>query len=596
MPISNPKPTPNSHKKRIVISFLGTVLDAGLGKKRHNKWRPNVAIHQHDLDVAGVELFVGAEFMELANKVTSDIHAINPDVQVNAVPMPLTNPWDFSEVYEKLSDWASTYPFDTDNYEYLTHITTGTHVAQICLFLLVERCQIPSLLLQTSPPKRQHDDLADGKDKDKDRFKPKNASDVKGSYETIDLTLARYDVLQGRLAKARDTAQSYLKSGIATRNVAFNVMIAQIEQVALGSNLPILLTGATGAGKSMLARRIYELKKARHLLQGDFVDVNCATLKGDGAMSALFGHRKGAFTGAVSARLGYLATAHKGLLFLDEIGELGADEQAMLLTALEEKRFYPLGSDTPVASEFTLIAGTNRDLRADVAAGTFRGDLYARINIWHYQLPALADRREDIEPSIAHILAVASTELGRTCRFDKQGLAVYLDFALSERALWRGNFRELSASILRLATLATGGVIGVKLVQGEIERLLWEWQDADSKTMSESIAFSSTYNNKAYNDKVQAVLDSLDTFDRLQLQAVLDVCRSHDSLASAGRALFDVSRQKRKAVNDSDRLRKYLSKYALHWSDLRPKPNPPPTNPISHLTDTPAPCQSPQAW
>ena len=586
MPISNPKPSPkpspNSHKKRIVISFLGTVLDAGLGKKRHNKWRPNIAIHQHDLNVVGVELFVGAEFRELADKVTSDIHAMNPDVQVNAVPMPLTNPWDFSEVYEKLSDWASTYPFDTDNYEYLTHITTGTHVAQICLFLLVERCQIPSLLLQTSPPKRQHDEHSDSKDKgkdkddnfkdsfkDKDKFKPKNASDVKGSYETIDLTLARYDVLQGRLAKARDTAQSYLKSGIATRSIAFNAMIAQIEQVALGSNLPILLTGATGAGKSMLARRIYELKKARHLLQGDFVDVNCATLKGDGAMSALFGHRKGAFTGAVSARSGYLATAHRGLLFLDEIGELGADEQAMLLTALEEKRFYPLGSDTPVASEFTLIAGTNRDLRADVAAGTFRGDLYARINIWHYQLPALADRREDIEPSIAHILAVASTELGRTCRFDKQGLTLYLDFALSERALWRGNFRELSASILRLATLATGGVIGVKLVQGEIERLLWEWQDANSTTMSEPIATAPTYNDKAYNDKVQAVLDSLDTFDRLQLMAVLDVCRTHDSLASAGRALFDVSRQKRKAVNDSDRLRKYLSKYDLQWSDLR---------------------------
>ncbi len=145
------------HKKRIVISFLGTVLDAGFGKKRHQKWRPNIALHQHGLDIAQVELFVSDKYQRLADVIKDDIHAISPDTQVNCVPMTLTNPWDFSEVYEKLSDWASNYPFDTDTYDYLTHITTGTHVAQICLFLLVERHQIPSLLLQTAPPKRQHD-------------------------------------------------------------------------------------------------------------------------------------------------------------------------------------------------------------------------------------------------------------------------------------------------------------------------------------------------------------------------------------------------------------------------------------------------------
>lgn len=118
------------------------------------------------------------------------------------------------------------------------------------------------------------------------------------------------------------------------------------------------------------------------------MEVNCATLRGDMAYSALFGHKKGAFTGAMTARDGYLLTAHQGVLFLDEIGELGADEQAMLLTALEDKRFYPMGSDTPVHSDFWLIAGTNKDLKACVRAGTFREDLYARINVWQYTLPA----------------------------------------------------------------------------------------------------------------------------------------------------------------------------------------------------------------
>lgn len=122
-------------------------------------------------------------------------------------------------------------------------------------------------------------------------------------------------------------------------------MIEQIEKVAIKSRAPILLNGPTGAGKSFLARRIFELKQARHQFSGAFVEVNCATLRGDTAMSTLFGHVKGAFTGARESREGLLRSANGGMLFLDEIGELGADEQAMLLKAIEEKTFYPFGSD-----------------------------------------------------------------------------------------------------------------------------------------------------------------------------------------------------------------------------------------------------------
>ena len=108
----------------------------------------------------------------------------------------------------------------------------------------------------------------------------------------------------------------------------------------------------------------------------------CATLRGNTAMSTLFGHKKGSYTGATTDRPGLLRTADKGVLFLDEVGELGLDEQAMLLRAIEEKIFYPLGSDTPVKSRFQLICGTNRDLAKEVAEGRFRADLLARINCW----------------------------------------------------------------------------------------------------------------------------------------------------------------------------------------------------------------------
>jgi transcriptional regulatory protein RtcR len=290
-------------KKKVVMGFLGTQLDSGLGSARWEKWRPTVSMAQHeDLVIDRLELMHDARNKPLAERVRDDVIQLSPGTEVCLVEMNLANPWDFGEVYSALYDWMGAYAFDTEREEYWAHITTGTHVAQICLFLLVEARFIPGVLLQTAPPRGRQGQGA-------------------GTYELIDLDLSRYDAINARLAVAQQDAVSFLKSGIATRNPRFNTMIEEIERIAVQSKAPILLTGPTGAGKSMLARRIYELKKSRHQASGGFVDVNCATLHGDGAASTLFGHKKGAFTGAASDRPGLLRTADKGVLFLDEIGE-----------------------------------------------------------------------------------------------------------------------------------------------------------------------------------------------------------------------------------------------------------------------------------
>jgi len=528
-------------KPLTVIGFLGSTLDASkFGPSRWSKWRPSVALAMHeDLRVDRFVLIHAEAHSRLAEYVSEDIGSVSPETTIEHQVINFTDPWDFEEVYGKLLDFARSYPFDPEVEDYLVHITTGTHVAQICLFLLTEANYLPGKLLQTQPAKRADDGGAPGR------------------WNTIDLDLSRYDSIATRFAVASAEGTSFLKSGIETRNDAFNRMIDEIERVALRSKAPILLTGPTGAGKSLLARRIYELKRLKHQLAGPFVEVNCATLKGDGAMSALFGHRKGAFTGAVADRPGLLRAADKGMLFLDEIGELGLDEQAMILRAIEDKRFLPVGSDKEAASEFQLIAGTNRDLGEAVAAGAFRDDLYARLNLWTFQLPGLAERREDIEPNLDFELDRFAEREGDRASFNKEARQRYLAFATAPDARWPGNFRDLAASVTRMATLSPKGRIDVECVEAEIQRLrrLWSGQaDGGAGLLDEVLA--------------PEALAEIDPFDRVQLAETIRICRASRSLSEAGRTLFAASRARRSSANDADRLRKYLGRFGLDWASV----------------------------
>lgn len=522
-------------KRRVVIGFLGTKLDAGTG----NRWRPTLALCRHEtLPVDRLELIHDERADGLAERVKASIAAISPRTEVRSQPMTLRDPWDFEEVYAAMHDFAHGYPFDTEAEDYLVSFTTGTHVAQICWFLLIEARLIPARILQLSPPRNWE-------------------GDSPGGYSVIDIDLSRYDRIATRFRRDREEATSFLKAGIETRNAAFNRMIERIEQVAIRSKAPLLLCGPTGAGKSKLARRIYELKKARRQVAGPFVEVNCATLRGDGAMSALFGHVRGAFTGAAQERAGLLKAADGGVLFLDEIGELGPDEQAMVLRAVEDKRFLPVGADREGASDFQLIAGTNRDLGAAVRTGRFREDLLARLNLWTFTLPGLAERREDIEPNLEFELIRHSEREGAHVTFNREARQRYLAFAVSPEATWPANFRDLGASVTRMATLAPKGRIDEATVADEIAHLRALWTGGSEPP-------------DALADVLDAeALAGLDLFDRVQLAAVVKVCRTSASLSAAGRTLFAASRAEKTSSNDADRLRKYLARFGLDWQGVQ---------------------------
>ena len=574
--------------KTAVIGFLGTTLDNGYNERRWQRWRPTVSLCLHDdMLVDELHLLYSKRDKRLFDIIAADIALVSPDTQVIGHHIKLASPWDFAEVYAELYDFIADFTFD-DNTDYLLHLTTGTHVAQICWFLLVEAGFIPADLIQTSPcPKPEQ-------------------IDPQGRYQIIDLDVSRYDSLRERFEAEKAQHWQTLQANLVTQNAAYQQLICDIEKVAMRSTAPILLMGATGAGKSQLATQIYALKKAsnptagsakakgqRKYTLGKFVEVNCATLRGDVAMSVLFGHVKGAFTGAASSRDGLLKSADGGVLFLDEIGELGLDEQAMLLTALEEQRFYPVGSDVPVSVSFQLMAGTNKDLRQAVADGEFRADLFARLNTWTFFLPSLKDRLEDLPANIDYELARLGSEQQQQYRFEPQARALYEAFATSQEATWQGNFRDLTASMTRLTTLADSNIIRVADVQAEIARLshLWALPNNSSPTLQNSLSNKKAQdqphrdlNNDFNIQQIQtvshavleryveeSVLATIDPFEAVQLAYVIGVCQQHKNQAAAGRYLYSSSREQLKSPNDSDRLRKYLRKFNLKFDQLNEK-------------------------
>uniref|UniRef100_A0A7C1TAI5 Sigma-54-dependent Fis family transcriptional regulator n=1 Tax=Agrobacterium albertimagni TaxID=147266 RepID=A0A7C1TAI5_9HYPH len=228
--------------------------------------------------------------------------------------------------------------------------------------------------------------------------------------------------------------------GSALRNVL------RLAEAVAARDTTVLLCGETGTGKGLLARFIHDASPRR---KGPFVELNCAGLSRELTESELFGHERGAFTGAVERKIGLFEAADGGTLFLDEIGEMDYAVQAKLLNALEQKRFRRLGGVTEIEVNVRLIAATNRDLERDVAAGRFRKDLFYRLSAFSLYLPPLRERREDILPLARHFLAECQMPHVRGLSREVEEILLSYD--------WPGNVRELKNVIERAAILCPPG-------------------------------------------------------------------------------------------------------------------------------------------
>src|SRR3984885_3100900 len=209
---------------------------------------------------------------------------------------------------------------------------------------------------------------------------------------------------------------------------------------------PALLLGETGTGKEVVAREIHGRR-----LEGPFVVIDCSSMVGPLMESELFGHVKGAFTGAANSKIGLIEAANGGTAFFDEIGELPLDLQAKLLRVLQEKEFRPLGSVTTRRSDFRIIAATNRDLTKEVERGTFRRDLYFRLNVINIRLAPLRERKEDIPALINHFLSRAGGNHSLTA----EAMEVLLSYD------WPGNVRELENCTQHMVAVNSGPLLHI---------------------------------------------------------------------------------------------------------------------------------------
>ncbi len=243
---------------------------------------------------------------------------------------------------------------------------------------------------------------------------------------------------------------------IITANKEFRQVLKEIEQVS-ATQATVLVMGETGTGKELVARAVHSLSNRN---EKPFIKINCASIPESLLESELFGHKKGAFTGAIANRKGRFELAHTGTLFLDEIGELPASLQPKLLRVLQDGEFEPVGGEQSVKTDVRIIAATNRDLEKEVKTGNFRSDLYYRLHVFPVRIPPLRERKDDIPILVNHFLRRFNKLNGKSIStVSKETMRQFMQYD------WPGNIRELENIVERAVIISTGETLklGTKL-------------------------------------------------------------------------------------------------------------------------------------
>jgi DNA-binding NtrC family response regulator len=364
------------------------------------------------------------------------LKTVQPNVEVECRALTLADPTDYLAILKGLRSNIREIIEKYSSANYFISVASGTPQMHACWVLLAASGEIPARILQVRPP----------------RFVTKDRPIV---WE-VDLTSPEFPTVRSKVMESQasygqtlDVAGEIVRLGIVGDHPSMRKATEQAASLA-ASTVPILILGETGTGKELMAKLI-------HALSGRpadrFVPLNCAAIPKDLVESLLFGHKKGAFTGAIADQTGKFDQANGGTLFLDELGELPLGTQAKLLRVLQDGLIEPVGAKQPHKVEVRIIAATNANVHKAIKDGQFRSDLYYRLNVGEIHLPALRERRTDIPKIALQILDRLNTGLKRPKRLSPDALARLQSYS------WPGNVRDLENCLERSALLAKKDVL-----------------------------------------------------------------------------------------------------------------------------------------
>ncbi len=467
-------------RRRIGYSILDNEQDKS-GATNLRRWRIfrstlAFALQEvHPLDGVRIlwqpELQGQREFVQMiAADLRQKLQARARNIEIQTVPVEFPEPFSLQSCFQVL--WDAIETEDAGGVEQFFNLSNGTHTMRLAMYLLA-RYRLgdsPIHLLQVFRNREISDPVA--------------ANTFLARAQPLETGWEQFQPLRKRVQAEKE---NLLRTISLKRSHHPGVMDLYREIVDVGcfTDDPILLTGPTGSGKSRIAQEIHSGWSGRQgRPKAPFLELNAAGLSGELIRSTLFGHVKGAFTGAVEDRQGFLQAAHRGTLFLDEVGDLDLRSQAELLLAIETGTFFPLGSTEKRRSEFRLICATNKDLGALAASGGFREDLLSRIRCWEFTLPGVRDLPRDFPDNLEFELKdwnLREFRRGRDepfpVRFETAAKRRFEEFGAGGEAQWPGNFRDLKFSVRRMAVKArlAETPITMAIVEEEIARLRRSW-------------------------------------------------------------------------------------------------------------------------
>jgi len=360
------------------------------------------------------------------------LESLYPRLKVELIDLSIDDPTDYFLILKELRKHILNICNTINKANYFVSVTSGTPQMHACWFLLASSGEIPAHILNVRPP----------------RFVTKD----KPLIEHIDLSSPEFPLVRSNISTTIDIAElappdidtAIRELGIVGDHPSMKKAL-EIGATLASSDVPILILGETGTGKELFARLIHRLSGRPH---DKFIPMNCAAIPKELVESILFGHKKGAFTGALKDQTGKFDAAHGGTLFLDELAELPLTTQAKLLRVLQDGDIEPLGDQKAHRVDVRIIAATNRDIRKLIIEGGFREDLYYRLNVGEISLPPLRERKTDIPKISLYILDRVNSTLKRPKRLSPEALVRLQNHA------WPGNVRDLQNTIERSVRLS----------------------------------------------------------------------------------------------------------------------------------------------